>query len=232
MSNSGWFSPPGVSAIAAVIFAFIAFFKDTLLKWWNRPKLRAELRRQPPDTSLIYDSGGYPLLYFRLRVWNDGRTAADKVEVYAKKLQKKKGEELQDLTDFLPMNLTWSHLPRNENIYLPTIPPQTFKHCDLGHIEGLSFDVDSPHWKIVVRTNALFKNNPDLNASSKYFVLNKPITANNYENYLPKGEYLLTLVLSAANSKPREIKIRIIHNGMWFEELEKFLTEGSFVEII
>jgi hypothetical protein len=106
MSKSGWFSPPGVSAIAAVIFAFIAFFKDTLLKWWNRPKLRAELRRHPPDTSLIYYSGGHPLLYFRLKVWNEGRTAADKVEVYAKKLQKKEGEELHDITDFLPMNLT------------------------------------------------------------------------------------------------------------------------------
>ncbi len=232
MSKSGWLSPPGISAIATVIFAFIAFFKDTLLKRWNRPKLRAELKRQPPDTSFIYNSAWSPSLYFRLKVWNKGVTAADKVEVYAKKLQKKEGKEFQDFIDFLPMNLTWSHLQENENIYLPTIPPKTFKHCDLGHIEALPFSVDSPIWNIVIRTNALFKNNSDLNESSKYFVLSKPITANNYENYLPKGEYLLTLVLSAANSTPREIRIRIIHNGMWFEDLEKFLTDGSFVEII
>jgi hypothetical protein len=231
MSKSGWLSPPGVSAIATVIFAFIAFFKDTFLKWWNRPKLRGELQRHPPDTSLISVSVGSTLAYFRLKVWNDGKTAADKVEVFAKKLQIKEADGFRDHTDFLPMNLTWSHLPEDENIYLQTIPRHTYKHCDLGHIGKPDFQVGSADWKSVAPTNVLWKNIPDLTDSSTYFILSTQITATNYENYLPKGEYLLTVVLAAANAKPQEIVVRIVHEG---RELANLRVEdvGSFAEIV
>jgi len=172
-----------------------------------------------------------PLPYFRIKVWNKGKAAADKVEVYAKKMQIKKGDSFQDHIDFLPMNLTWSHLPDDENIYLLTIPPKTFKHCDLGHIDKPDFSVGSLNWNSVFSTNVLWRNSPGLDDKSKYFILNKRKRATNYENYLPNGEYLLTIVLAAANAKPREIKIRIVHNGLLFDELERFLAEGSFAEI-
>ena len=231
MNKSGWLSPAGLSAIATALFAFIAFFKDTLLRHWNRPKLRAELQRYPPDTSLISDLVGSPVPYFRIKVWNKGKTAADKAEVYAKKMQIKEGKVFQDHINFLPMNLTWSHLPDDENIYMLTIPPKTFKHCDLGHIYKPDFSVGSLCWKAVVSTNILWRNSPGLDDKSRYFILNKRKRADDYENYLPNGEYLLTIVLAAANAKPREIAIRIVHNGILFDELERFLAEGSFAEI-
>lgn len=225
MSNSGWLGPAGLSAIAAILAVFIAF------RNLRKPKLRGELQRHPPDTSLISDSIGSTQAYFRLKVWNEGKTAADKVEVLAKKLQIKEADGVRDHADFLPMNLTWSHLPGDENIYLQTIPQNTYKHCDLGHIGKLDFQVGSPVWKSVAPTNVLWKNTPDLDDSSTYFILSTQVTPTNYVNYLPKGEYLLTVVLAAANAKPHEIVVRIVHKG---GELANLLIEGvgSFAEIV
>ena len=213
MNKSGWLGPAGLSAITTAVFAFIAFFKDTLLRYLGRPKLKGELQKHPPDTSLISTLEGPTLAYFRLKVWNKGKTAANKVEVYAKKLQVKEADEIRDHDDFLPMNLTWSHLAEDENIYLETIPPRTYKHCNLAYVGKLDVQVFSPVWNAAVSTNVLWKNTPDLDDSSTYFILSKQITATNYENYLPRGEYLLTIALAAANAKPHEIVVRIVHKG-------------------
>jgi hypothetical protein len=231
MSNSGWLGPAGLSAFATALFAFIAFFKDTILRYLRRPKLRGELQRRPPDTSFVPALGGSKLAYFRLKVWNKGKTAADKVEVYARKLQLNEAGRVRDYNDFLPMNLAWSHLPEGENIYLQTIPPKTYKHCDLGQIGKLDVQVGSAVWNEVAPLNVLWKNTPDLSDSSTYFILSTQTPGPNYANYLPKGDYLLTVVLAASNAKPREIVIRIGHTG---DVLAHMLIHGKgpFAEIV
>ena len=82
-------------------------------------------------------TGKSEMFYYRLRIINNGYSAAKNVEATIREIRKKKGNSFDRLDFPLDDNLDWfssSLQPGRPAMYHSFIPPGTFKHCELGHI--------------------------------------------------------------------------------------------------
>ena len=144
--DAQWFT-----GFATLFLAFVALFKDTVLLCIQKPKIDIEFELRPPDcfkTELIHwktdqdgknvITGKSKMFYYRLRIINNGKSPAKNVEVTIREIRKKKGNSFDRLDFPLDDNLDWVSssliLGRPSIMYYSFISPNTFKHCELGHI--------------------------------------------------------------------------------------------------
>ena len=124
------------------------------------------------------------------------------------------------VNSFLPKNLVWSHFRK---MLLPAISPDTYKHCDLGHIlhpEGRK-TIPGEHttWPNVLQDKTILSLDTVV----------KPYT----QSYLlPFGTYRLTIIVAAANAKAQRQTLEIALTGDWYDDEEKMLGEGIGIRLL
>src|SRR2546426_4672985 len=125
-----WGMPPGTwadwfVAFGTLVLAVVALFGNAIRARFRRPALTVSIHSEPPDCVSVpmYGPNGFLAnsIYLRLWVVNQGRDAAQNVEVYARELQRRKADGTwEQVTTFPPMNLRWSNV-RPPTIYFPVI---------------------------------------------------------------------------------------------------------------
>jgi len=231
-SVAQWFS--AIGTISAVI---VALFKEKILSRWYRPNLTAKARRHPPDLDRIpfrYPMPGAPLgsppayleadCYF-LRLWiqNDGKSRAEKVQVFVSEVLRERAGEFVHMNSFIPMNLRWgfgSETPTHTEVFADGISPGMGVHCNLAQILDHSKRKDAGD------------DHPDAKPDETVMRLTTEMNPTNYCNVLVPGTYQLKLLIAGANCRPKAYTVQITLFGKWFEEREKMIQDGVLMKII
>lgn len=130
-----WTKPEWWSAIGTISAVIVAIFAETIWTWLRRPKLELSICMKRPDCvkTPVRNAQGQQVgeaYYCRVLVSNNGKRAAENVEVNAERLECEDAGELTVIEEFPPMDLNWAHLGRP----LQNIAPGIRNHCDLGHV--------------------------------------------------------------------------------------------------
>jgi hypothetical protein len=227
--------PDWIAAVGSVLLAILAVFQDKIRNWLTRPRLKVQAKTQPPlcrktwwmhpwpPGDLRYDANKveaeyFPCYYFGLEISNVGNMAASNVEVYASSLTRKRAdEEFEPVSRFTPMNLKWAH---EHTVYLPLLSPKMFKFCAVGHI------IAPAQRKRVGHDLPGVADDQGLLALD----LQEEPTMKGY--LVEPGQYRLTLVVTAANSTPKQCEIEFVFSGDWYDSEEEMFRRGFGMRIL
>lgn len=191
---------------------FIALFQEQIKNWFNRAVLDMKIKTSPPDCHQIdltnSQTGQYmsKAIYVRIRVTHEkGQIAKNTEIIISKVLKLNRNNKWVKVKSFLPMNLKWSHTGSQT----VTIPPKSFRHCDLG-----SFRQNS------VVTNFLIDTIVQPNAVSNGKI----------PNLLVPGTYIFECVLSGENIKPQIKKWKISFKPNWSQNEKTMLNKNIKIE--
>lgn len=212
-----------LAAVSTLLAVVVALFREDIVGWWRRPHLVLELRGEPPDSQRIpaIRTSKTPqgttveiLMAYYLRIWimNDGNVSAENVQVFVSALRRKQANgEYKKITNFLPMNLRWSHTS-NENgsgkIFAERISPKMGRYCDLAHIMQSERNIP-----IVAE-------------------LDVEVVPNTESHKLKAGVYEIDLSIAASNAKPTKKTIEMNFMGKWFHDEMEMLREGVGLRIV
>jgi len=190
-----------VSTFLAVL---VALFQENLKRHFDRVKLKLEINLSPPDChqiDLTDPMGNFmcKCIYLRVRVSNLCDITARNAEIIVSNLWRVENNEKSIVKTFLPMNLRWSHTHPTK----VTIPPKSFRFCDLGPVRPLE---NSIILKLETETQP------------------NPVSGNVYPNIINPGEYILELLLSGDNVIPKLTKWNISFENNWSND-EKTMLE-------
>ncbi len=199
-----WFA--AVGTISAVC---VALFKDSLLYHWRKPRLVTTCENSPPwtvRTPLFVGSPGNLLwtgdsYWIRVKVTNEGRTRAEKVQVSLSNLEYKPdvdGTFSEDQRQHFPLNLMWSHL---HVPILDGISPRMSALCDIIAMS----DPANPYWPTPAGTPAgvtIGRLQLEVELPPQFHSLNP-------------GSWRLTLRIAAANAMPTVKTLLFSHTGGW-----------------
>lgn len=203
-SLAQWFG--AVGTIAAVL---VALFKDPFIAWKRRPRLNVTCTKDSPWTTkgpiFVHDQSGNVLwtgdcYYVRVKVENSGNTRAEKVQVYAEKLEKlgQAAKTFYEVKTFVPLNLRWSNLGV---AILDGISPKMGAFCDVLAL----CDPGNP-------TRTLPPGMPQSSTVGELQLEVKPLSR---PDLLEPGTYRLTLRIAAANAEPIDKVFKFTHTGSW-----------------
>ena len=132
--------------ISTLILAFVALFKDSFWQFILKPIIDVKFDLSSPDCfkceldQIEKEKTINTMNIFKyiLRIINKGKRQAKNVEIIIQDIMKKKGITFYRIDSFLSDNLDWPSSSTRTNaeakIYYDFIFPNTFKHCELGHI--------------------------------------------------------------------------------------------------
>jgi hypothetical protein len=200
-----------IAAVGTICAVIVALFKDSLLYLWRKPKLVTTCENSPPWTVrtplFIRDAAGTLLwtgdsYWVRVKVTNEGRTRAEKVQVSLLNLEYKPptvdGALSEDQRQHFPLNLMWSH------VHVPIldgISPGMSALCDIIAMS----DPANPHWPRPADTPAgvtVGRLQLEVELPPEFHSLNP-------------GSWRLTLSIAAANAKPTVKTLLFSHTGQW-----------------
>lgn len=207
-----WAGAAGTFCVVA-----LALFRDLILGWWRRPKLVATCTKEIPCTVKV-ESIAWPGKYsdkirwkgdryfVRIRVFNDGKARAEKIQVSVSELAKRGlDEKFEDIRTILPLNLKWSNSPPEGAVtILDGISSKMPAFCDVISL----WNPANPHQRRPADT-------PD-NATVGQLELEVPMP--NDTDLLPPGTYRLTIRIAAANREPIERELEFKHTGAWIDD--------------
>jgi hypothetical protein len=207
-------------AIGTILLAFIAVFQDKIRGYFQRPNLECDIELSPPDCHRtimkMRDSDvSFYVFYYLFKIWNKGNISAKNVEVIISDVQKKEGAVFKSIDGFLPGNLKWSFL--GGKTYCDYISPDTFKHCNLGHI------LDPQHRHLLPD-----ENNPSLpvQANETIFCFDVEFRSNRLYYLVTPGTYKFKITIGCENAKPATKTYIIDVTGKWWEDESRMLNEG------
>jgi hypothetical protein len=232
-----------ISAIATFSAVSVALFKEGVLARLRRPKLTMRAHHGPPDSDKI------PFVYKRvlnsveaivpglppiptsadsyfLRLWiqNDGKSRAEKVQVFAARLfRKTKNNRFELMGSFLPMNLRWgfgSETPTHAETFADGISPGMGVHCILAHV------IDPAHRK------EIGEDHPEAKPGQTVLCLETELKSTSRCHILAPGTYHLELLIAGANCRPTSHTIELTLTGEWFAERERMLREGVMMRVL
>jgi hypothetical protein len=138
--------------------------------------------------------------FVRVRVENQGRTRAEKVQVSAERLAKLGLDDKYDyIPTILPLNLKWSNSEVGAAAILDGISPKMGAFCEIVAL----CDPKNPFWPKPAGTSpdeAVAKMQLEVEPSDDWYLL-------------PPGTYRLTLRISAANVVPIDKTFEFKHAG-------------------
>lgn len=216
-----------VAAAATLSAVLVALFKDEVLRWRRRPILNASIATHPPDshlTTMQYSIGWSagesvmqraPCYYFRLWVNNEGRTRAEKVEVFLRKVVRLRADgQFEIVPRYSPLHLKWSN---TGEVFAEGISPGMGRHCDLGHV------LDPSH-----RLNIGYSLDgiEDVPREVPLFTLDVEVEPFTRAHLLGPGDYQLTLQIAAANARPIKKQLRVTFKGTWSPDERDMLSRG------
>lgn len=216
----------GIATSAAVI---VALFKDPIFRYFRQPRLTVRLLPESPDCLLspftARDKNGavkWTGQSYWLRLWiqNEGVDPAAQVQVFISKLYRRGADgKFAVVSAFPPMNLRWSNARdwNNPEIFAASILQKPLgKHCDLCSISDPAYPADK------------LEGYPDkciANLQTEVF------PSSNVQRLSP-GEYVIEVIVGAANAKPVVAYVRLNLKGGWSTDFATMFREHLGVEIL
>jgi hypothetical protein len=212
-----------VGAFATFSAVLVALFKDPVVRYWRRPKLKVVCVLAPPDCHLtrmtvLPNGPSADCYYLRLWVENVGMTRAEMIQVFAAKLSRKSADgTFREIPEFLPMNLKWSH---TGEIFAPGISPSMGKHCDLGHL------LDPQYQKLF---GHILEGVPD---NQTILGLDLEMLTFTGTHLIRPGTYQMLLRVAGANCAVVEKTIELSVTGAWFAQEDRMFKEGLGLRVV
>jgi hypothetical protein len=210
-------------AIGTIVLAIVAVFQDKIRSIFWSPSLDCEIELSPPDchrTISRVPGTEFYSFYYRFKVWNKGRVSAKNVEVLIVDILKREGSSFKRIESFSPDNLRWSTLIVSRR-YCDYISPDTYKHCNLGHIHDPKF-----------RSSISGEDNPKLpvGKNEAIFCFDVHFRSNILYYLVGPGEYQIQIKVGCENAKTITRKYLMKVRGKWFEDENRMLNEGLSIE--
>lgn len=220
-------------AIATSLAVLVALFRDSILSHWRKPRLGARCSKDSPwtvrtkiivysddpqtNTRKILWSGD--CYYVRIEVENTGRTRAEKVQVYASKLERVALDGTREpCNEFIPLNMRWSNSPPSApTLVLDGISPEMGAFCDVISL----CDPANPHQGRPTGTKK------DVTIGQ----LQLEVEPTNESHLLSPDEYRLTLRIAAANAKPIKKVLTFKHTGRFLPDDKEMRRECLVVAL-
>jgi len=202
-----------VLSLSTILLGIVAVFQDIIRRIITKPILDCELILDSPHCHLLKKTYTY---YIRFKVSNTGNEVAKNVEVFLQSVKNSLGEVIP----VSPGNLQWSSLilkgdrfePR---MYWDYLSQGTHQYCNLGEI-----------------TNPLHIPKEDMSfiplEERKYCTLNLSLYWRSIDRsfQLPRGKYILEIVVGSSNAKPKNINFEIEHLGEWYDKEFEMFSKG------
>lgn len=208
-------------AVAAVLAAFVALFRESIRDWIWRPSLEVSYvhGRDFCDTPVLQPSGAI-CYYFSLRVFNAGTWSAKEVEVFANDLfiASESSPSSWAHVHRYSLNLKWAYLGVAR---LPTLAPRMERFCNIGHI------VD-PAQRAQLGPS---ENLVGFDEQRTIFSLDLEAQPNHGIHLLAPGTYKLTFQVAAANCKPIQRWLKIELTGEWIAS-PQLLEKGIRIDLM
>lgn len=189
--------------------------------WFRKPKLNISIKVAPPDchkTSFYrsdVDRKVCDTYYFRFRVENSGNFYAENVEAMVTEVYKKKYDQYERMTSFLPLNLVWSHY---RQMTMPKIQPKLFKHLDFGYILKPELGY-LERFSITERPSVIFE-------------LDIAVRPNTGSHILLPGDYKVKIIFAGNNVNPIEKIYKVVIKDAWDDNEERMLQNNVLIEEI
>jgi hypothetical protein len=210
-----------LAPVVTFLAILVALFKEDIVKWWRRPKLTVRLFLRPPDAHVVHTTVMWqgpgdqqprrwegPVYYFRLWIENKSSWAADRVQVYVRAIYNRLGDtRLQDVREWLPMNLRWSNSPFDKPITFEMLNPHMGKHCDLGSVSHPS--------------NTSEQQLTGMKEGERTFNLATEVFPNSNCHRLTAGKYRIEILVAAQNAKPKVFNVDLDWNGTFEDSQER-----------
>ena len=226
-------------ALGTFLLAFVAVFQDKIRDYFKSPRLDLSIELSPPDchkTTMVDTNStrdgesftNWSAYYYLIRIWNKGKTSARNVEVIVSDVSKKEGDKYKRIEGFIPDNLLWSTMTKSvasgkeHRVYCPLISPDTFKHCNIGHINDPKFRAyvgeDDPTMDIS-ETETVFCFDVNFKSNKLYFLI-------------PPGTYNFKITAGCENASTISKYYTMTVSGKFHEEEPKMLNEGLSIKEI
>lgn len=206
---------PIIGACIAFITSIYALLKDFIIAYVNAPKLVIEIyphdKRDCHKTYYRNQAGQFVawVYYFRIRIRNIGWDTAENVEVSLEEVKKRVGKNYIIDYDFIPLNLKWS-LWGERRTELP-IPSDTYRHCDLAHLEEPKHKGATENGLLLFKFDVLFY--PNVSRTS-----------------LLPGDYKVKISATGKNARIARKTIMIKWNGAWHDDIDSLYKNGLFIK--
>ena len=208
---------PLLSVLAALFLG--ASGGDWMKSWFRKPKLSISIKVAPPDchkTSFYrsdVDRKVCDTYYFRFRIENAGNFFAENIEVMVTEVYKKKYDQYEKETSFLPLNLVWSHY---RQMTMPKIQPKLFKHLDFGYMLK-SENEHLDRFNITERPKVIFE-------------LDVAVRPNTGSHILLPGDYKIKIIFAGNNVSPIEKTYKVVVKDAWDDNEERMLQNNILIE--
>ena len=216
--------------ISTLFLAVVALFKDSIWRFFLKPNIDIEFDLSSSDcyhNELQQEEKGKAIntinfFKYRLRIINKGTRPAKNVEVIIRDIMKKKGGNFYPIDSFLSDNLNWNSFSLGPNteakIYYDFIFPNTFKHCELGHI------LDPKKRYLIPSENNLKL--PIEEKDETIFSFNVARRYNNLYYLVAPGIYKIKVLVAGENFKLLEKEYEFEVTGKWSEDEGIMLNKG------
>jgi hypothetical protein len=156
--------------------------------------------------------------FLRLWIQNEGRSRAEKVQVFIRRLLRETANgTFIPMDSFIPMNLRWG----NAEVFADGISPGMGLHCNLARVADPANRKD------------IGDNHPDAKPNETILVLQTEMQPTNYCHILlPDNTYHIELLIAGANCRPTPYTIELTITGKWFEEREKMFQDGVMMRVV
>ncbi len=218
-----------VGAVATSSAVIVALFKDRVFHLFRRPKLTISISPKPPDCVLStmngFDRYGNLLwagkaYWLRFWVQNGGKERAEQVQVFVSKVYKQGANKKPvQMADFLPMNLRWANARdwHNPEIFAPGISSKPLgKHCDLCFVS----DPANPRDKL------------EGHEGQCVATLQVETFPTSNVHRLPPGEYLIEVIVAAANAGPITVYLELNLTGRWSTDPDVMFRDYLSVQLV
>jgi hypothetical protein len=205
-------------ASATFCAVLVALFREPFVRWRRLPKLVAEVAACRPYCIITpngEDAGGglrWDGCRYFIRLWvkNQGKSRADKVEVFLSGVRIRQTDgSLRELRDVSPMNLRWSYTNYKEpEIYADGISPGMGKLCDFAAVS----DPKTPSLKFVNAKDCLLSLRLEALPPMK--------------EWLAPAKYEFDVMIAGSNCPPAKQTIRLHLTGLWSDDPDVMLQNG------
>jgi hypothetical protein len=207
LNDSAGFWVQVVLAVITFLAVGVALFQERIKDFLNMAKLSPIITPSPPDCHQIElrsRADGERMgnaIYLRIRVQHVGGKTAYNVEAILSRVQRKNEKGKWTIVkEFLPMNLQWSHIHAQR----VTLPPDSFRHCNLGSFRQINmvnqFLIDT-----IVQPNA--------------------VSGGKIPNLLHYGVYKFDILFTGDNVKPINKTWIIDFSPSWTNDEDEMLKK-------
>lgn len=173
-----------LAAAATFIAALVALFGWRFVDWFRQPKLTMSFAESPPCYRFTDLSVGKRGFWIRVRVQNDGRSAAHGCIAKVTRVYDKKGHQ----SDIDPMQLRWCGVPDALGFEPITLARSQFEFFDVFRIE-------------------------DGGASELRFETFAGYAPGHATSLQAGPGYRVSMTVTAANADPTELEIEVAYSG-------------------